>query len=336
MQSFKQITLAEALRGARNGSNYFTGICPYCGAKEFWFYKDDVKKLTDGEVKVITGRCNRQNHCGKSARIILDEKPLPEIVNHPTEITMSRDISNWLGCECLGDTSEYAQEYRGIPKELFQKYHIQFRGFQGLLQEGASRLKNVGKDAYYNEKFDSDFYNRDILIPLCNMDSGIVERIMLRKREGEDYGRKELNLPLKPNKATELWNGQVLHYNHYAETERAYKYFFVTEGIFDAMSIIAAQVPDVTAVAVTGCKKWGHVMKAIEHLSKEEQEKIVIMINFDDDEAGIKYAAQFASKLDSLSINYRNVKFGYKDANEALQNNGVLWMKDAVEQMIVE
>jgi len=88
---------------------------------------------------------------------------------------------------------------------------------------------------------------------------------------------------------------------------------FVTEGAFDALSIIEAGA---TAIATNSA---ANAAKLIEQLERERTEATLILA-FDNDEAGKKAAQTIRTGLQRLNISYvfANICGGRKDPNEAL------------------
>lgn len=92
---------------------------------------------------------------------------------------------------------------------------------------------------------------------------------------------------------------------------------FVTEGIFDALSIIEC------GEAAIALNSTGNVRKLIEQLEKQPPTIEVFIICMDNDKAGKKAEAALMQELRRLNISAiaANVSGDYKDANEALTTN---------------
>lgn len=100
---------------------------------------------------------------------------------------------------------------------------------------------------------------------------------------------------------------------------------FITEGIFDALSIIEAGAE---AVSLNGT---GNVPKLLQIL-KAKKTKNVLILSLDNDEPGQKAAAELAAGLRDINVSFitKNVSGQHKDANEALTDNKQLFFS-AVE-----
>ena len=107
----------------------------------------------------------------------------------------------------------------------------------------------------------------------------------------------------------DIFNTQVLYSHREA--------VFVTEGIFDALSIIEC------GEAAIALNSTGNVRKLIEQLEKQPPTIEVFIVCMDNDKAGKKAEAGLMQELRRLNISAiaANVSGDYKDANEALTAN---------------
>ena len=105
-----------------------------------------------------------------------------------------------------------------------------------------------------------------------------------------------------------LFNVNALHEGH--------KTIFITEGAFDALSIIQCG-----AVAI-GLNSTSNIHALVRYLNEKPTESILLLA-LDNDEAGQKATGELQSGLDQLHIRYQIVSIcgDAKDPNEALQKD---------------
>ena len=100
-------------------------------------------------------------------------------------------------------------------------------------------------------------------------------------------------------------------------------YIFVTEGIFDALSINETMTPGVAAFSINSASMVNVFLKTLEKekMKPESRFQSTIVIAMDNDSAGAAATERLINGLKQLSISWadgRAISLSYKDPNEAL------------------
>lgn len=147
------------------------------------------------------------------------------------------------------------------------------------------------------------------VLPVFGVD-GVCRSVCRRAIDPEDEPRYK-----NSRGGMQLWNGEVL-----AASGRP---VFVTEGIFDALSL---EEVGCTAVALCGAANTGRFLQALDALAAEERPGLVVLAG-DADEAGQAMNGKLQAELETRGIPSAILlpPAGCKDMNEALlQDRDVL------------
>lgn len=144
-------------------------------------------------------------------------------------------------------------------------------------------------------------------------ENGKIVNCILRR---DDYfskeGKKILNLKGLPLK---IWNSDYLRQSEFKDV------FFVTEGIFDALSFEDIGLKGVALNSVVMINKFITIIK--ENLAQLKKNECSFLIVFDSDQAGRNYREKLKNMLGELKLNVRLITLkDYKDVNEFYVNDG--------------
>lgn len=293
--------------------DYYKCKCPKCGETSAYFYKDNLKLIESKEQSKLIIHCNRLNKCGKTTVIDVEcesEIKIPKLNKDVLEISdKGKEILNWMAFMEAPDSNTWPGfdfDYRGIKNQLLKEARIVY------LREGLLQFMKAKKSMFSKRFFETGYAyeNRDLLIPIFNEDGTQVDRYLLRDKSQKSKP-KELQLRLNQN-GNEIWN---LH-----DLKNGKKIYFVTEGVWDGLSILQAD-PDVGVVSLPGVKKC---MKLIEYLKKHSElwKDLSFVVCFDLDKAGEQYSIKFLQQLKILGITSARLNLrGAKDANELLETS---------------
>lgn len=292
---------------------YFTCRCPKCGQKSGYFYRDNLESIQNKESRKLIIHCNRLNKCGRNSVIDVDTTDkfeIPKLNDDALEISpKGKEILNWMAFIKGSDGNTWPGfdfDYRGISNQLLKEAHIIY------LREGLLEFMKAKKSMFSRRFFETGYayQERDLLIPIFDEEGKQVDRLLLRDRHRRCQP-KELQLRLNTD-GNEIWN---LH-----DLMKGKKYYFVTEGVWDGLSILQAD-PTVGVLSLPGVKKC---RKLIEYLRKHTDlwDELNFIVCFDLDKAGEKYSEKFLRYLKifgipSASLNLR----GNKDVNEMLETD---------------
>lgn len=306
--------------GASLLGDYYIMYCPKCGKREAYCYVDDIKKWIENPKHRIPIRCNRLNKCGEISYLndYLKgiKKPTNIKMKEVKTIQMSSEGIKLLQTYChyiiesvKCNTNGFDFTYRGISNQTFKNNGIIYNKdtFQQLINQESTKH-------FFGKKYRSaNYLNRDIIIPIMNLD-GYPERLLLRSTyyHSEKY-KKEVQVMLVKN-GLEIWNIKDIF-------DKEKKKIFVTEGVYDALSIKeVCQNPNVGIVSLPGVKKYKKLIRLLK--SHQEFKDKTFIIAFDSDEAGqdfLKNAVEDFSKAD-IKCKVMNLR-PYKDANDFLIQN---------------
>lgn len=144
---------------------------------------------------------------------------------------------------------------------------------------------------------------------------GATARIIIPVSRNHYIARAiDSSIEKKYAKMNEIGGGDVCIFNKSALYDSGT--VFITEGAFDALSIIEAGGEAIALNSTSNADKLAQLLK-------EQPTTATLILCLDNDEAGNKTTEALKSKLDALHVkNYKaNICAGYKDANEALTGN---------------
>ena len=177
-------------------------------------------------------------------------------------------------------------DIRGISNETLKNNGIFYysKKFESIVDS------NLGKKCFSDKYRIKEYKNRDIFIPILNYENK-VERILLRSKEQGEQKKKEIQLKLK-DRSIEIWNIKALINKE--------KYVFITEGVYDALSIKDVD-PNVDALSLPGVRKYKKLVK---------------------EKAGHEYAKKLEMELKNRNLRVSILDLRqYKDVNDFLQKN---------------
>lgn len=306
--------------GAVQNGEYFILYCPACGKKEAYCYIDDINQWTSDHTHKIPIRCNRLNKCGKTSYMndyLNKETEVKDIkIKSKNPIQMSYDGVSLLQtyCKYIVDavhcnTEGFDFGLRGISNQTLKANGIIYnkKSFQSLINQEESKK-------YFGKKYRSKNYlDRDIIIPIFNTE-GIAERILLRSSYYQEKNyKKEIQVMLK-QKGCEIWNIKDL-------TDTDKEIIFITEGVYDALSIKeVCHNPKVGVISLPGVKKYKKVLHFIKKHPKSRNK--IFILACDNDVAGNETMDKIKKEFEDEEIHYDVLNLEpYKDCNEFLQKN---------------
>lgn len=297
--------------------DYYTLICPKCGKKEAFLYLDDLYKYKQDSTHKVAIRCNRLNKCGEitylNDLLNLTEKkelnlPTPkssiQINNRGIELIEKFINYSLFSINC--NYKDFDFDIRGISNETLKNNGIFYysKKFESIVDS------NLGKKCFSDKYRIKEYKNRDIFIPILNYENK-VERILLRSKEQGEQKKKEIQLKLK-DRSIEIWNIKALINKE--------KYVFITEGVYDALSIKDVD-PNVDALSLPGVRKYKQLVKEIDKNIDKCKNKIFIIAT-DNDKAGHEYAKKLEMELKNRNLRVSILDLRqYKDVNDFLQKN---------------
>jgi Replicative DNA helicase len=207
----------------------------------------------------------------------------------------------------LPDLTDY---YRECQERLNDPRAISYLQARGISLDTAAQC-GIG----FDPKSDPTKKNHPEPRIICPSTSTYYMARSINPATKKDF-QKLNNIGAKPA----IFNSGVLHDNSIEKV-------FVTEGAFDALSIIEAGA---AAIALNGAN---NADKLIEHLSKHRTNATLILCK-DNDPAGQKALEILQAGLRRLNISYVNgdVNSGHKDPNEALTADRAAFIA-AVQQL---
>ncbi len=181
------------------------------------------------------------------------------------------------------------------PQQDFTDYYSKVCNYTELPEAAISYLQGRGISENTARLYRLGFDDNRIIIPVSKhfyMGRSILPNATIKMKN--------------TGKPVEIFNTAAL----YNENEKP---VFVTEGVFDALSIIETGAE---AVSINGA---GNTKKLLQIL-KEKKTKNVLILAGDNDVPGLKATAELAAGLRELNIPFivDNVSGQHKDANEAL------------------
>lgn len=198
----------------------------------------------------------------------------------------------------------YLQEVRKISLETATKYHL---GYDPLWVSPTTMKKQCSGGKQLKLK-----PTARIIIPV-NKNFYVARAI-------------SCDVPVEYTKMNETGGGHVDIFNMQAMYNGS-KFVFITEGVFDALSVIDVGV-DVAAIALNSTS---NTRLFIEQL-KQRATQASVVVCMDSDESGIMAASELESGLKELSVNYilADINCGFKDPNDALIHN-----REAFRQAVI-
>lgn len=195
------------------------------------------------------------------------------------------------------------------PQQDFTDYYSKVCNYTELPESATTYLQGRGISTETAKQFHMGFDNGFVIIP--------VSKHFYIARNTNTAAEFRYKNPKSAH--VEIFNTAAL----YNENEKP---VFITEGIFDALSIIEAGAE---AVSLNGT---GNVPNLLQIL-KSKKTKNVIILAGDNDKPGLKATAELAAGLRELNIPFivENVSGQHKDANEALTANKYQFV-EAVEK----
>lgn len=303
--------------GAVQNGDYFILYCPYCGKREAYCYIDDINKWNLNHSHKIPIRCNRLNKCGKVSYLndyVSNNVSLKNIeIKSKSPIQMSYEGVNLLQtyCKYIVDavhcnTEGFDFSLRGISNQTLKANGIIYnkKSFQSLINQDTTKK-------YFGKKYRSKNYlDRNIIIPIFNKER-LPERLLLRSTNHHDINYKKEIQVMLVKKGLEIWNIQDL-------LDISQKVIFVTEGVYDALSIKEV-CPEVGTVALPGVKKYKQLLQ---FMNKENILNKHIVFCFDNDDAGKEIIEKATKDFQKKGVLTINMNLGiYKDCNEYLCEN---------------
>lgn len=304
----------DNLKATSNGE-YYLLCCPHCGYKEAYCYIDDIKKWGENHSHKIPIRCNRMNKCGKVSYLndylkeVNTNTPLKIKESNPVQMSVEgvhllQKFGKYVVEALYCQTEDYNFDLRGISNKTLKENGIIYykKMFESLInQENTKKL--------YGDKYRSNSYkNRDIMIPILNVD-GVPERFLLRSKKPSPDAKKEIQLMLV-KKGLEIWNIKDI---------LEHKVVFVTEGAYDALSIKEV-CPQTGVIALPGVNKYKQLMKFIKKYPGSERNTFIFA--FDNDEAGVEFMNRVINDFNKEKIKNITMSFyKYKDCNEYLNQD---------------
>lgn len=299
--------------------DYYTLICPKCGKKEAFLYLDDLYKYQKDKKHKIPIRCNRLNKCGETSFLndFLDNdknldvtlpKPRSSVQMTPEGVRLLKQFIHYAIFSLNCDFKGFDSGIRGISNQTLKNngVFIYSKCFESLINSPKAK-------SFFSKKYRiKEYRNRDIFIPILNYE-GEAERILLRSSTMKDLKKKEIQVKLQ-DKAMEIWNISALLSDK--------KYIFITEGVYDALSIKEVN-NSVEAISLPGVKKYKKLITEIKRNIDKCQNKVFVIAT-DSDSAGRKAAKEMYDALTKLNLKatYFDLK-GYKDVNDYLQANRI-------------
>ena len=304
-------TITELSSGSR--SLY---ICPLCGSgsKEkhtgAFSVKDDHWKCfscgRNGDIFDLIAAVNEVEVNSREVFDIADDLYLEDYnENCEIEAENKNEVEPTLTKSQLAaiDNSEYIAQcstsIKSCPEAL--DYLMKTRGFS---EDTISRFK-IGYDSdftFINTKGSQSTLGKSIIIPYPN-ENYYIARLLEPPDWYSGKYKKVTGLP-EP-----LFNMEAL-------LSKEIGPIFVTEGQFDALSVIEAGADAIATNGIAG------KAKLIQHLKTNPTEKTLI-ISYDTDSQGEEASLTLQKDLDSIGINFlvQNISGKYNDPNEAFVND---------------
>lgn len=289
--------------------DYLIVECPSCGSDAF-IYKNNPYNIF----------CNSKNSCGKVTPLTKPERrelELDESSEDEKKVSINKDSRLFLS-KFIKNTAKafpFPESIRSLSVETLRKYNITF------LENGLKNFLMKYKDNF-KEFSTKNSFNRDILIPIYGMD-GEIDRILLRKKVPVKNELKEIQF--KVNQLTEnvneIWNIQEIY-----SSEK--KYIYLTEGVYDALSGYEVN-SNLIPVSLPGVGKWKQFSKIIKEQPDVFEGK-VLLLAFDNDNAGKKYVEEFEKFLKTVEIDYEVIDFSPYSYQETENGESVTYeIKDS-------
>lgn len=318
------ITIDEYLKNTRSVDYgpYWITTCPNCGKREAYIFKDDILKNAQHPGHKIKVRCNRLNKCGYEGFLEDIEKieEIPTSAETKTAIQISSQGIELLEalCKMRNNLNGYDMDIRGISNKNLKRYGLIY------LKSTFSEFIKMKPESWFGKKYkQGNYVDRDVLIPIFSVDGMSIDRLLLRSLD-KKLEKKEIQIKLK-EKAHEVWNVRDL-------LNPEIRTIFVTEGVYDALSIIEVRKNEqISAISLPGVKKFKQIVELIRKNPDVTKNKKII-IAFDFDAAGQKNYRKFSKELVGLVEDVSKFSLsGYKDCNDFLQAD-----RDGFERLVDE
>ncbi|MFV0425231.1 MAG: toprim domain-containing protein [Bacilli bacterium] len=312
--SFKNVQEMINQLAIKEKLNYFICECPECNGKEAYVYKSNLNKL----------KCSRENECGAEIEIKYVSKEADVVFEEDKELSkrelkMSSTLTNFYDNHIK---KEYFPgfEYRGLEINILKEADV-------LLSSPDTKFEIDFKDSKVNvfETNMKDLQSRtakyDMIFPIKN-DDGQITRLVYRSINDEQYVKEYPKTIVQKS-------SDVLKLNMDNEI------IIVSESILDGLSI--KQSYDAGLYACRGITKARGLCYELSNNRGFWQNK-TLLIGFDNDEAGYKYAAEVVKKCNELEIECipLQVPGNMKDWNEVLQSYSKEYISSNIDQQIRE
>jgi len=197
--------------------------------------------------------------------------------------------------------------------------YFEKRGLGGLVEEyelgycpKGLKLKNeMTPDIEHIGLFDSDLrcvFAGRYIVPIKDLYGKVRGFIGRAPKDLEESGAPKYMI----SQRSEIFTKRSFMFNATAVRNPSNREIHVVEGVFDALSYIAAGIPNVVS-----CFGSSISDRHLEMLSKKE-----IVLAFDDDEEGISATKKAIGYIRSSKVKVHSYASGYKDANELLVAEG--------------
>lgn len=332
-----------------HNNHYKIVVCPQCGHREAYYYSQDVKKALEKGFDSIMVTCNRKNKCGWQGQVKLEDlgynidglKPSERAKEIKAQLkkeeqrrfefrkTSREGLMDMVSLRHKGKPFPM-ETYRGIKAETFNRPNITYlpQGFEAMLQ-ASPHYPTIG------EAFKSSTYTGRDLLFWVNDWSGRPNRIVMRSLNlTSESDRKEasLVLPIKqkdleiPLQRTKDRSGKVLYtiWNGEAVLDDPYlTHLMACEGIYDALSLmeLTQEEEGLEIVSLIGVSQTKRLMQLIEAYQIKYGTVLDLIIAYDNDTAGNKFAKQAAEHYKRLFNKNatRLLPGSYEDFNEYYQ-----------------
>lgn len=211
------------------------------------------------------------------------------------------------------EVADYTKFYSSCMKELNEAPHNE-KALTYLLARGIS-LETANRNCVgYCEKWQSPTVIKNQLVKGSNWTPPATARLIFPMSKNHYIARAIDGNITEYAKMNETGGGEINLFNTRLLNEK--EPVFVTEGIFDALSLIEIGR---NAIAINSTS---NVDKLIKEVEKREKTPLLIL-SLDNDEPGQKAKDKIAAELNRINRPYiiANISGKYKDANEHLVND---------------
>lgn len=274
----------------KDKGSYFMCTCPACNRREAFTYKSK-------DFYVV--KCNRTNNCGYEGHIRIEAHN--RVISN-TEQNISSNFKD-IDRKHLKGFFEYVSQYSKISEayvDYFQKRMLDVSNIehtfyiddgQKLFDALLLSLSDLNAEVsfeylqrkYKNEESKLDLTKYNIWSVVKNADE-VPEYISLRSTE--QLQKKEIKLKLTDHATRDFFSSSNMMNDK----------IFITEGLFDAMSIKEILNQDISYFSLTGVRNQNHLMNELMN-NKYCYQQSMFVICFDSDKTGVEYAQKLQEKL---------------------------------------